>query len=178
MAEGPVPDMSIVYYEGTWPQRAFSLPPSILKHVVNSLNSMGLAVRASEITSGVFGEAIGSPFNVRLTLEVENGLGFSTTDDVISLVRGAVYAEVGEFPTADNVPRFKPPRGGVVTGGAPSEAPREGCISGTSQDLNGDFSLSCWFSNLTGKGLSTIGLLAIGALVGLVLIFQGRRVTG
>jgi len=171
-----IPDGSVLYYEGTWPQTVFSLPGSILEDVSTALNGAGLTVRSSNITSGQLSQIEGQPFGVRLTLQVENGLGFGSPDDAISLVRHAVYIETGKFPLSDTIPRVQVPGGTPTKTGQPGGAPQgAGCIAGTSNDLSGSFSLGCWWDNLTSKGLSTIGLIFIGGILAVALIVFAKE---
>jgi len=173
-----IDDQSIATYNGTW-HGTFSLSADqVIKRVLTKLTAMGLVTRSSSFDAG-FSSTLGGPFTVHLVLQVENGLGFASQDDIIADVRHAVYEVTGDYPTADSIPQVQYPgdRSPVDTGepgpGQPSGP--AGCIAGTSSDTSGSFSLSCWFSNLTSAGLSSVGIVVlIGvAIFGIVLYYSG-----
>ncbi len=112
-----VPDQSILNYVGTWPiPIAFSNPSSqdILNAVTAALENDGLEVRNSSATSGY----LSSTFTATLQLQVNNGMGFTDPNDVISIVRHEVYVATGSFPAADSIPTMQTPgaAGPVATG--------------------------------------------------------------
>ncbi|SRR6266404_1767788 len=173
-----IDDQSIVTYNGTW-HGTFSLSADqVVKRALTKLTGMGLVTRNSSFDAG-FTSTLGGPFTVHLVLQVENGLGFSSQDDIIADIRHTVYDVTGDFPTADSIPQVQYPgdRSPVDTGepgpGAPS-GPVE-CIAGSSNDTTGRFSLSCWAKNLTSAGLSSVGIVVlIGvAIFGIVLYYSG-----
>jgi hypothetical protein len=114
-----------------------------------------------------------------LQMQVENGLGFDQPDDVISVIRHAVFEVTGSFPSADSLPFLQVPGSGSPqsTGQPkPGGTAPAGCVSGTAYDTTGSFSLSCWWDNLTQKGLASVGLLTLVAVVGIgVFVFASRR---
>lgn len=174
----------ILTYIGTWTAGGiFQTVNDLASAVYTDLGQQGLAVRNSSVDQSI-GQIIGAAgwggtFRVTLTLQVENGLGFNSIDDVISIVRGAVYQESGSFPSADSIPYSgqdgRTPTGEPGPGGGDKN---KGCIAGTNDDLSGSFSLSCWFSNLTTQGLSTVGMLVLIAVVGLILLSKAERTVG
>lgn len=176
-----IPNGSNVTYTGTW-----SAPPgednnSVVQGVVGSLQTSGLISRsAPKIDAGWLSNInpLGGSFSVTLALQVQNGLGFGSVDDIISIIRHWVYDSTGEYPTADSISNYTNTSGSVVRTGQPdnTDKPAIGCTSGSSSDTNGNFSISCWFKNLTNQGLSTVGLLAIVAIagIGLVLWASGK----
>ncbi len=164
-----IPDGSVVSYTGTWSRGGigefFESADGLVNEVSTRLTSAGLPVRNRTIDASIFNQE----FTVTLQLQVENGMGFSTPDDIISVIRHWVYIVTGRFPTADSLPYVQRPGGGKEPTGQPKPggtAPA-GCISGSSLDTSGNWSFSCWWDNLTTKGLSTVGLLALAAAVGI-----------
>jgi hypothetical protein len=177
-----IADQSIVTYSGTWKAPAGLDNGTVVNDVLNALVSDGIVSRASPVISGASDfNPLGGTFTVKLILQVENGLGFANPDDFISIIRHEVLQEVGEYPSSDSVPQVQVPGRTPVPTGQPGASagtpPPSGCISGSSSDLTGSFSLSCWFSNLTGKGLSTVGILALIALAafGLIIFYGPSR---
>lgn len=175
---------AILTYKGTWTAGGlFQTVNDLVSAVTSDLLASGLAVRNSNINQSL-GALIGSAgwggtFGVTLQIQVENGLGFASPDDVISIIRNAVYQETGAFPTADSIPYDQEPGQTITATGEPSGSPlgspSSGCIAGTNTDLSGSWSLSCWFSNLTTQGLSTVGMLVLVTIVGLILLSKAER---
>lgn len=177
---------AILTYTGTWTAGGiFQTVNDLVSSVTTDLLSQGVAVRNSNIDQSI-GQIIGAAgwggtFRVTLQLQVENGLGFNSPDDVISIVRGAVYQETGSYPTADSIPYDQEPGAATVMTGQPAGATgaaQTGCIAGSSNDLSGSWSLSCWFSNLTTQGFSTVGMLVLVAIVGLILLSKAEKTVG
>lgn len=176
---------AILTYVGTWSAGGlFQTVNELVSAITTDLIARGIAVRNSS-TDQSLGQLIGAAgwggqFKVTLQLQVENGLGFGSVEDVISIVRGAVYQESGSFPTADSIPYDQEPGRATVSTGQPGSplnvSPAGGCIAGTSNDLTGSWSISCWFGNLTTSGLSTVGMMVLIAIVGLILLSKAERV--
>jgi hypothetical protein len=116
--------------------------------------------------------------DVELVLQVQNGLGFGNENDIITLIRHEVYNATGEYPTADTIPLIQVPGSGPARTDQPnppaSLSEKETFCSG-SRNQTGSWSLTCWLRNLTSEGMWMIGLLAVGALAALFLIFQSGR---
>lgn len=182
-----LPNGTVVTYQGTWTAGGlFQTVNDLASAVYSDLVSQGLVVRNSSIDQSlgaIIGAAgWGGTFKVTLQLQVENGLGFGSPDDIISIIRGAVYQESGSFPSADSLPYKQLPGENTTPTGEPDTTPAgggpgaKGCIAGTSNDLTGSWSVSCWFGNLTTSGLSTVGMLVLIAIVGLILLSKAERV--
>jgi hypothetical protein len=177
-----IPDGYNLTYTGTWKTARFSQASTTIDRVSADLARAGLPVRSFTTDAGFFANLpIGVErvaFNVTLHLQVANGLGFQSPDDVISIVRHWVQYETDVFPDADSLPYIADPATGIdVPTGQPAPKAaidKAGCIAGTSTDLSGSFSLSCWFSNLTQKGLATTGFLALLIIGGLGLLIFAR----
>lgn len=172
-----IPNGSIVTYKGTWYASLFSSSNGVVSSVGADLATAGLLVKSSKINvsttavvTGVIGLG-GNTFDVVLTLQVENGLGYDSPESIINQVRDAVNSVTGRFPNADSIPSFSDTSGNVQSTGEPDVSTPDvtGCIAGSGNDTDGNFSISCWFKNLTTQGLSTVGLLALVAIAGIGL---------
>lgn len=181
-----VPNGAVLTYVGTWQAGGFGggfwqTTNQLISAVTQDLLAQGIAVRTSSTDQSI-GNIIsgmgGGQFNITMQVQVENGLGFNSSDDIVSIIRGAVYQETGQFPLSDSMP-YDCSTGSCLATGQPVPTPTgqsSGCIAGTSNDLTGNFSISCWFSNLTTKGFSSIGMIAILVVVGLILLAKTERV--
>lgn len=176
-----IPNGSILTYSGTWHTTKFKNSSDVIKGVTAGLNRAHLLVRSVQSDapwSTKLGLGITAPFTVTIDLQVDNGVGFGNENDVIQIVRHWVYDTTGDFPEADSIPYKQTPDTGVKTAtGQP--APKipvdsKGCIAGTSSAVDGSFSLSCWFGNLTTKGLTSVGFVAILAILGVGLLVFAR----
>jgi len=170
-----VPSGSTVTYVGTWRTGSFQSADGVVSQVGSKLLAAGLSVRSQHSDAGFFANLPGFikvSFNVTLQLEVDNGLGYGAVDDIISIVRSNVQQVTGFPPQSDSITEILQPGDSTPqnTGEVSQDSQQKGCIAGTSNDLSNNFSVSCWFSNLTTKGLGTVGLLAILAVVALGLI--------
>jgi hypothetical protein len=170
-----VPAGATVKYVGTWRTGSFQTADGVVAQVSTLLLSSGLSVRSQHSSAGWFANLPGfvkSSFDVTLQLEVDNGLGYGSQDDIISIVRSYVQQVTGFPPQSDSIPELTLPGDNTPTstGEKSQDSGQQGCIAGTSNDLSGNFSLQCWFSNLTTKGLGTVGILAILAVVAVGLI--------
>lgn len=169
---------STVVYKGTWRTATFKTADGIVAAVASDLLRSGLAVRSQASSAGWLANLPGflkESFDVTLKIEVDNGLGYNSEQDIISIVRSYVQTETGFPPQSDSIPQIYQPGDDTPTStGEQSQGnQQQGCVSGTSNDLNGNFSLQCWFSNLTTKGLGTVGIIAILGVVavGLLVFF-------
>lgn len=111
LGDAPIPNGSLLTYSGTW-QSVFNTgagyaqptdPQSILNAVVNAINADGqLTVTQAPNTlsssflatiEGIFGSS--NSFPVTLVLQVTNGQGFASVNDVISIIHHYVYTVLG-----------------------------------------------------------------------------------
>jgi hypothetical protein len=117
-----VPDQSILNYVGTWTiPIEFSNPSAsdIVTAVTAALENDGLEVRSASNTAGY----LSSTFTATLQIQVNNGMGFSDPNDVISIIRHEVYVATGSFPTSDTIPTVQTPgAAGPVATGQPAPA--------------------------------------------------------
>lgn len=160
---------TIITYSGTWPHGLFSSADEVVRRVSANLVGDGLPFRTTPQVDASITTTLGGDFGVSVQIEIQNGLGFDTIDDIISIIRHEVYAITGKFPTSDSIPKV-----GNQSTGQPSDnttKKQTGCISGTNNALDGSFSIGCWFDNLTTKGFTTVGVLTLIAVAGLALFF-------
>jgi len=178
-----IPDGAIATYVGTWPHGDFTSADNTVSQVLSKLQTSGIASVSNPKIDANLTTTIGGPFSVTLQLEVENGLGFSSNDNLISIVRHWVYVVTGDYPSSDSIPYIQMPHssgGGTITTGQPGVTTPKvtGCISGGAYDTSGAWSVGCWWSNLTSKGLSTVGLLALAVVAGIAIfiVYGPQRV--
>jgi len=177
---------TIVTYTGSWPHGEFTTADDMVQQVLAKLVTSGFASRSAPVVDATFVTTLGGNFQVTLQLEVQNGIGYGSPDDVISIIRHWVYVVSGAFPTGDSIPVIQtphniadpsqlPPGTTVQTGQPGATATKSaGCVAGAAYDLGGSFNLGCWWDNLTTKGLSTVGLLAITIVVGVGIFIYAR----
>lgn len=174
-----IPNGANLTYNGTWHTTFFKTSAQVIRDVSAGLNKNSLPVR-SYTSDATWSTDLGpGEFNVTLHLQVENGLGFDKPEDIIALVRHWVFDVTGDFPTSESLPYAQQSLGGseLPTGqpAPPKPAAAAGaCIAGTSSSLDGKFSISCWFSNLTTKGLTSVGFIALLVLLGFGLLIFAR----
>lgn len=173
-----IPNNANLTYNGTWHTTFFKTSAQVIREVSAGLNKNSLPVR-SYTSDATWSTDLGpGEFNVTLHLQVENGLGFEKPEDIIALVRHWVFDVTGDFPTSDSLPYAQQaPSGGELPTGQPAPPktpPGGGCIAGTSSAVDGKFSISCWFGNLTTKGLTSVGFIALLVLLGFGLLIFAR----
>jgi hypothetical protein len=173
-----VPDGSIVTYRGTWTSvfntgqgyKQMGDPQSLVDGVVAAINADGaLAVlqQPQGLSSG-WGAVEGAlgvqkPFAVTLTVQVTNGQGFGSVNDLISIINHYVYAVSGLMPQSGAVTNVRPPSDPGAGAGSPDFQtagidPTTGLPYGVQPQQPTDF--ATWFE----QNALWIGL-GIGALV-------------
>lgn len=166
---------SIVTYQGTWPIGTFFGFVDYTQDVLNALNAAGLAVQGKTGGFNVTNAALGNPFQIGLTLQVQNGVGFNSTDDILSIISHCVFQAQGNYPIAQSIPYVTPPGGTAQATGQATSAASSGS-SGSGGHQCGDPTWSFfddptqWLTCLSQKGLSTLGLVFIGLLIGVAFI--------
>src|SRR5216683_1300104 len=92
-----IPNGAILTYTGTWYASLFTSTSDLVANVAARLIEAGLLVRTQNINQnpwavagGIVGLG-GNTFTVTLQIDVENGLGFNGPNDVIVVIRHAVY---------------------------------------------------------------------------------------
>ena len=177
---------AILTYSSTWYANLWTSVNSLVAQIQKDLAGVGLAIRGAPqvnnptlaVVGGIAGLG-GNTFGVTFQVQVENGLGYNSQDDVASIVDGFVYQETGRIAVGTSIPYVQHPDGSTDQTGEPAPTQTTStsdCIAGTSNDLTGNFSIACWFSNLTSKGFAAVGVLAILAVVGLILLAKAQKV--
>lgn len=174
-----VPDGTLVTYQGNWRTSTFKTADGIVNQVSADLNGAGLIVRSFNVNASWLANLSGvakEDFDVTLHIQVENGLGFGSTDDIVSIIRHWVLDKTGAYPNTDSVPYIMPPGSTtqMATGQPSASSGNAGCTAGTSNDTAGNFSFSCWFTNLTTKGLTSVGFLTLLAALGIGLFIYAK----
>lgn len=178
-----IPQGSIVTYAGHWPHTellGFGTTDQVISDVGTELIAkFQLYIKSSQVSGGLIAAATGTGFDVTLQLQVENGLGYASPDDIISSIRSAVYDVLGDYPSSDSIPFVQTPGVAQQATGQPGSATPStaGCIAGSSNDTSGSFALGCWFKNLTTTGFASVGVLALLAVLGIgIFIFAAGRI--
>jgi hypothetical protein len=163
-----VPNGTVVTYQGVWPTvdviSLVGIGNSITSAVQPIIASAGFVILGSQSTEGLIADIAASSFNVTLTLQVENGVGYGSVNDIISIIRNAVYQITGQFPLADSIPQ-------VDTSGATPT----GILStpGVTESTSGiGSSISSFFSNLSSTTGISVGLIAVGIVLAFLLFFK------
>ena len=173
-----VPNNSIVTYVATFAPGVGYNQQTAQAAITAKLTSVGMTVLAATQSGEGFFSIGTEPITFTMQVKVQTGFDYSSEDDVASIINHIIYEIFNILPAA-SIPRFQPPSGGQTATGQPDPgktSPKQsGCIAGSSSDLSGSFSLGCWFSNLTTKGLSTFGILGIIIAVGIgIFVFAPR----
>lgn len=168
---------SIVTYVGQFSPGVGYNSNDVQAAMTSGLLAAGMSV-LSYTSAGESFFSIGTEqLTVTIQAKIQTGFDYANESDVASIINHVVYEKFGVLP-AGSIPRFQPPSGSTQQTGQPgvtTPSNPSGCISGTSHDLSDSFSLSCWFGNLTTKGLSTVGLLAIAIAIAVGIFFFTPR---
>lgn len=173
-----IPDGSIVTYVGKWPLGTYAGFADYTGAVLSDIAGAGLTVRGKTGGFNFLNSALGTPFDIQLTLQVTNGVGFNTPDDIISVIRHFVYNEEGNYPIADSIPYIQDPGGQQQVTGQPITT---GTAATPAAHACGDPSWGFfddpgqYISCLSTKGLSTLGLVFIGLLIGVAFIVYAEN---
>jgi len=180
-----VPSGSIVTYVGHWPHTellGFGSVDGAISDVTNDLLAnfqlYSKGVPKTSLFGGLLSSATGTGFDVTLQLEVDNGLGYGSRDDIINAVRSSVKTVLGDYPSSDSIPFVQiPGEKNPTATGEPGVTDTSACISGGGNDASGNFSIACWFKNLTTTGFASVGVLAVLAILGIgIFIFAFNRI--
>lgn len=165
-----IPDGAILNYSGTWPPGNLFGFSDYTGKVYADLTNAGIAVRGASSDSGT-AQLLGTKIHLSLQLQVQNGIGFDSPDDVISIIRHYVYQEAGAFPDSDSIPTVQ-----ASVGSAPQATGQPGTSVSKTVHACGDPSWGFFddpaqfITCLTQKGLSTLGLVLIGLMIGIAFI--------
>lgn len=122
-----VEDGAIVSYQGKWPLGG-KAASELLAQIASALTQDGLTVRSVSSDAGFVANTPYIPFvqqltfNVKLQVQVANGMGYGDPNDVVSIIRHEVYAATGQFPLSDSVVSVQHPAsagGGLEQTGQP-----------------------------------------------------------
>lgn len=134
-----VPDQSIVTYTGTWQPHGTQGATDIISQVGNILAGEGLAVRS--VSSSPYRFLLNNTVNVKLSIQIENGMGFGQPSDIASVVDNAAWQVTGSMPLASSISSVAAPSGPAVPTGEP-EIPNTGAGSAGQQPPP---DLTTWF---------------------------------
>jgi len=148
-----VPDGSIVVYTGTWVPHGTQGATEVLGLVTSILAGEGLSVRS--VSSSPYRFLINNSVNVKLTIQVANGMGYNQPSDIASIVDNAAWQITGSMPLASSISSVQAPGGPPAPTGQP-EVPNTG--SGSGQQPPPDF--TTWLE----QNALWLGL-GVGALV-------------
>jgi hypothetical protein len=142
--------------------------------VATLLTQSGIVVNSEQNDSGLIAYFSGNSYNITLKLFIQNGLGFGSVTDVVSIVRNAVYQVTGLFPISDSVPYDQEPgiasspTGQAVNQPNPSgPCDKSNCTFADIFKVGSCCGFSEWLANMTTTGLWGIGIAVIGILLGI-----------
>lgn len=169
-----IENQAIVQYEGKWSAVPKIGAVELMRLVSAALSKDGLAVKDSSNDADFFqstalpfiGAAL-TPFKVTLKLQVVNGLGFGSEDDITSLVRHEVFTVTNSFPVADAITTVQNPNQIATSTGQPD-------IDGSG---NGGAKTS-WLDGITHLFSDTKVLFAglgVGLVIAVLLIASPSR---
>lgn len=179
-----VPTGAIAHYTGTWPAGFITATAdSLVGQLGVKCAQSGLTFVNYTITDGggLFGAAFQNTIGVAINIQNDAGVNL-TTDDILGIV--ASWAPTilnGQLPITQTVTDVSTPGQGTISTNQPGQtAPGTGAknIAHTCGDPSWGIldDPGQWFSCLTTKGLSTLGLVFIGLALGLVLVVTSKRV--
>jgi hypothetical protein len=153
-----VADGSIVTYTGTWMPHGTQGAADVIAQVGTILGQEGLAVRS--VSSSAYRFLLNNTFNVKLVVQVTNGLGYQDPSDVAKIIDNAAWQVTGSMPLASSISSVQAPGGSAPVPTGQPEIPDTGSGSGQQPSSTQDW--SSWLQN-------NFGLLAALA-VGLVVV--------
>jgi hypothetical protein len=178
MGDAGIADGSMITYNGTW-MSVFNpgtgiqgYAQAIVDAVVAAINQDGaltvlqwprnLSSSFTGVVKGIIGAS--EPFNVTLVLQVTNGLGFASVNDVISIIRHYVYQVSGVFPTFDKISSVG------AGGGAPNYQGAGPAPDGAAPPPGGAQDWASWFQdNFQWIALGALGLAVLPPLIKRIL---------
>lgn len=160
-----VPDQSIVTYTGTWVPHGTQGATQIIGSVSSILSGEGLAVRS--VSSSPYRFLLNNTVNVKLSIQVANGMGYNKPSDIASVVDNAAWQVTGTLPLASSISSVQVPGGAAPTPTGQPEIPDTGSGSGAQPDQpQQPQDLTTWFEqNAVWIGLGVVGLVLIPRLL-------------
>jgi len=122
-----VPDGSIVTYTATWVPHGTQGASDIIGQVGSIIANEGLSVRT--VSSSPYRFLVNNTVNVKLVIQVQNGMGYGQPSDVASIVDNAAWQVTGSMPLASSISSVQVPGGAPAPTGQP-EVPNTGAGSG------------------------------------------------
>jgi hypothetical protein len=132
-----VPDQSVVTYTGTWVPHGTQGATEVLTQVSAILAGEGLAVRS--VSSSAYRFLVNNTVNVKLTIQVANGMGYGAPADIASIVDNAAYQVTGAMPLASSISSVQVPGGAPPVATGQPEIPNTGSGSGAQPPQPVDF---------------------------------------
>jgi hypothetical protein len=123
-----VPDQSVVTYTGTWVPHGTQGATQIIGQVSSILSGEGLAVRT--VSSSAYRFLLNNTVNVKLTIQVSNGMGYNAPSDIASIVDNAAWQVTGSMPLASSISSVQVPGNAAPTPTGQPEIPDTGSGSG------------------------------------------------
>lgn len=124
---GIVPDGAVVTYQGQWVMSGMQAPENTIAAVTAALAADGLHVVASSSDASAWSnQFIGRPYNVKLTVQIANGMGFGDPADVRSIVDHEAYVATEAMPNSSAITSVLAPSSqgsGVTPPGSVSQLP-------------------------------------------------------
>jgi hypothetical protein len=136
-----VPNGAVVTYQGQWVMNGTQAPDNTIAAVTTALGADGLHVVASSSDASAWSNNfMGRPYNVKLQVQIANGLGFGDPADVRSIIDHAAYVATGSMPNSSAITAVVAGSqdSGVVPPGSVPQLPDPNCASGMPYDVNGN----------------------------------------
>jgi hypothetical protein len=157
-----VPDQSIVTYTGTWVPHGTQGATDVIGQVSGILSGEGLAVRS--VSSSAYRFLLNNTFNVKLTIQVQNGEGYGQPSDIASIVDNAAWQVTGSMPLASSISSVQVPGGAAPSSTGQPEIPNTGAGAGAL--LSQPTDLTTWLEQ------NAVWLAVGAALIGIPLLLK------
>lgn len=170
-----MPTGSVINYQSDdWYAGWFTNTDDVISAVAQKLSQDGLTVRSSSSSiNGAMGSVDkwlggGASFTVTMKVEVTGGSGYSSTDDVASIINHEAWSVTQHLPGSWSVPSYSLPGTFSLTGISDWLGSLFSGVTKTGQPASS--SGTDLLSSITSKGLLWIALMIIGFVGALALI--------
>jgi hypothetical protein len=170
-----IPNGAIVSYSGTWPNTTAFTPDAVVGDVNQTLQISGWVILSYQITSDVLG-MLGLNETFQLIAQIANQSGMDVDGTVfLGILDDAVTQETGA-PFSESITGVTGANGTPIATGQGGQTAPVAAAAGTAGFACGDPSWGFfqnpvqWVKCLASGATSTLGLIFIGLLVGIVLI--------
>lgn len=166
-------DQAVITYQGRWNVTVWNGAQEIFSAVAALLLQRGIAVRKYDIAGGFVAmlPGTGGTFDVTADMQIENGMGYGSENDVNSIIRHAVLEVSGNYPTSDSIPCVRNPGETKCTAtGQPDTSTPKGNV-----DCNNPSGISEYISCATAKLGSALMFIGVGLIAAFVLITMHDR---